>query len=145
MAVRLIQTALVVGSLALGLVGGCRDTTPLAEEDIVADAAVDVPLPPDCIGCPEAQCPDLVQGCLDTELCMPMLQCSIEIGCGNLPIEQNILCGVPCALQLGVTSTADPSAVALTRLVGCINDLCPGHCRTEDAGAGGQGGAGGAG
>jgi hypothetical protein len=138
-----IQTAVVIGALVLGA-AACRDTTPLMEDaDFSVDAGADSALTPGCVQCLQQACPDLLQACLDTEPCLPMINCSTALGCGRLGRDQGVLCSIPCALEFGITSVADPSAVALTELGDCLFLECPGadQCGGVPGGAGGAGGS----
>lgn len=109
--------------------------TPIIVEE---DSAI----PPDatCVLCLESpgNCAELIDGCKADPRCVPVYVCMSREQCLDLPtLDDKIQCGLPCAVDAGITSLDDPLVDGyLVALVGCGRDKCAEPCNLADASLG---------
>jgi len=133
------------------LAAACLDPTPITVT-FAFDASVDVVLPnyddvspeapasdgdprPLCERCIETPddagpgCGDELKACFGDPTCKAIYTCIIENGCLVNPSRQEVTnCGLSCAVDAGLATPSDPSAVLIIDVAKCALSACAGPC-----------------
>ena len=142
------RTARAVGFLGLSAIAfagvlvfssgtGCIDTTPIYVEAVDTGArAADGGTP--CLDCikqptrPGPGCTDELKVCINDPRCNVLYECVLGLECLEAPsVPEKIRCGLPCALEAGVTSLYDPSLTLVLNVVQCGATKCSVPCQVD--------------
>ena len=114
---------------------GCLDVTPIyvptRDAGLLPDASCSTCLqrPEELLGCDGE-----LGKCRDDPRCAPVLMCVDTLQCFDRPtLDDKLTCGLPCAIEAGITNTADPTIAYLLDVIKCGQARCPGPCNLGDA------------
>jgi len=121
----------------LALLFACLDVNPITvaprDAGFLPEASCTVCLerPPD------DGCREILDSCRADPRCAPVLTCLEALRCFDRPtLDDKLTCGLPCAIEAGITRTDDPTIVHLLDLVKCGQMRCAVACNLTDAALG---------
>jgi hypothetical protein len=128
------RTALASGVLAtaagIALAAACIEVVPLTvvrDSGLLADAGCST-----CLHEPD-KCTTEISTCQLDPACDTILRCVEELACFDRPVvDDKVTCGLPCAVEAGVTSVTDPRIERLLDVLRCGQTKCPGPCNLGD-------------
>jgi hypothetical protein len=127
-----IASCVAVGA-GLRLAAGCLEFSPIVvERETVVDSGRA------CLTCVkgDAGCAQNVETCLAKPRCAPIFACIETNDCfERLTIGDKIQCGLPCAVDAGITNVDDPIVqVDLVAMITCAQTSCAAVCGEADGG-----------
>jgi hypothetical protein len=129
--------ALVVSSAGVRLLSACLSVEPVFVERETGGKGSGEAV---CLGClaQPQNCAGLIEECKADPRCAPAFACIEREACFDLPtLDDKINCGLPCAQDAGIQSSADPViSTYLVGLVACGQEKCAVDCKLSDAGIG---------
>jgi hypothetical protein len=71
-------------------------------------------------------------------VCRPIFACIVALNCLDEPtVDDKIKCGLPCAVEAGITKIDDPIVVNyLVPIIACAQVTCAEACNVDDASIG---------
>jgi hypothetical protein len=132
---RLIAFLCALVPAAVIVAFGCLEVTPIVlpprDAGFLPDASCSscLQVPTDQLGCD-----DELEKCRVDPRCAPVLMCVNTLQCFDRPtLEDKLSCGLPCAIEAGITSTSDPTIGYLLGVLKCGQIRCQGPCNLGDA------------
>jgi hypothetical protein len=119
---------------AVAALFACVDVTPIyvapRDAGFLAEASCTV-----CLEDPSG-CDDTIEKCRVDPRCAPVLGCVEQTHCFDRPtLDDKLTCGLPCAVEGGITSTNDPTIQYLLDVIKCGQTKCAIACNLGDGGA----------
>jgi hypothetical protein len=137
-ALRVLVLAAFASAAAAGVVAvqACLEVTPITVPPRDASSFLKGGCSA-CVSAPSAQggCSNARDECFAEPACAAIMACIDQNDCFDGPtFTDKITCGIPCALDAGVSSYVDPRLQGLLNTVECAQKQCATVCNFGDAG-----------